>query len=119
MRMTASETAMPPEPTRTEIDALPGLVMLEFGALWCGHCRAAQPLIAAALGDHPPVRHIRIEDGRGRRLGRSFQVKLWPTLILLRHGHEIARLVRPTSAEAIRTALARVDPAHDGDASTR
>lgn len=114
--MIAPETVTPPEPTRAEIDALQGLVLLEFGALWCGHCRAAQPLLAAALHSHPQIRHIRIEDGPGRRLGRSFRVKLWPTLIFLYHGHEITRLVRPTSAEAIRTALARTDAAYGSDA---
>lgn len=33
--------------------------------------------------------------GKGRPLGRSFAVKLWPTVILLRDGQEIARAVRP------------------------
>lgn len=41
---------------------------------------------------------MRIEDGRGRPLGRSFKVKLWSSLILLRDGVEIARVVRPRSA---------------------
>ena len=73
-----------PEPTRDEIDALAGATLLEFGTSWCGHCRAAQPLIASAFAAHPGVRHVKVEDGSGRRLGRSFGVKLWPTLVFLR-----------------------------------
>ena len=96
------------EPTRAEIDAMAGAVLLEFGAGWCGYCRAAQPLIAAALAEHPHIRHIRIEDGRGRRLGRSYVVKLWPTLIFLRDGREYARLVRPQTVAAIAEALAQI-----------
>ncbi|WP_232219844.1 thioredoxin family protein [Pseudogulbenkiania sp. MAI-1] len=99
------------EPPRAEIDALAGPVLLEFGAPWCGHCQAAQPLLATALAAHPGVRHIKIEDGRGRRLGRSFGVKLWPTLVFLRDGQEVARLVRPDDAESIGRALARIDAA--------
>jgi len=95
------------EPTRAEVDALPGATILEFGAPWCGVCRAAQPALAAALADHPHVRHLKIEDGPGRPLGRSFRVKLWPTLILLRDGRELERLVRPTSRKVIADALAR------------
>ena len=94
------------EPTRDEIDAAPGPVLLEFGTAWCGHCRRAQPLIAEALAAHPGVRHVKIADASGKRLGRSFGVKLWPTLVFLRDGKEVARLVRPASSEEISRALA-------------
>ena len=97
------------EPKRAEIDALQGPVLLEFGSPWCGYCRRAQPLIAQALGGHPRVRHIKIADASGRRLGRSFGVKLWPTLVFLRDGKEAARLVRPDEAGEIGKALAGID----------
>lgn len=99
------------DPAREEIDALEGPALIEFGSLWCGHCSAAQPLLKTALAGHPDVRHIKIEDGSGRRLGRSFGVKLWPTLVFMNAGKEIARLVRPRDAEPIRQGLARIDPA--------
>ena len=98
------------EPTRAEVDALPGATLVEFGSPWCGHCRMAQPALAAAVAEHPHVRHIKIEDGSGQRLGRSFRVKLWPTLVFMKDGLEVARLVRPRDAEPIRQALQSVDP---------
>jgi thioredoxin 1 len=92
-------------PTRTAVDALPGPTLLEFGTNWCGHCRAAQPILAAVLQQHPQWRHLKVEDGPGRALGRSYRVKLWPTLVLLRDGQEVARLVRPAQAADIAAAL--------------
>jgi thioredoxin 1 len=97
------------EPTREQIDAAEGPSLIEFGTPWCGHCRAAQPLIAAALADHPKVRHVKIEDGSGRRLGRSYGVKLWPTLVFLRSGKEVARLVRPHDPQALLDALEKIE----------
>ena len=96
------------EPNRAEVDTLPGATVLEFGNNWCGWCRRAQPLIAEAFAAHPALRHLKIADASGKRLGRSFGVKLWPTLIFLRDGKEVARLVRPASAQQIVEALAKI-----------
>jgi thioredoxin 1 len=94
------------QPERAEIDALPGIVALEFGTGWCGYCQAAGPVIATALKDQAAVRHIKVEDGPGRPLGRSFRVKLWPTIIVIKDGQELARVVRPHDSGAVRQALA-------------
>ena len=95
------------EPKRAEVDAMPGATLLEFGNAWCGWCRRAQPLIEAALAQHPAVRHIKVADASGKRLGRSFGVKLWPTLVFLKDGKELARAVRPDASE-IREGLGKI-----------
>lgn len=96
------------QPARSDIDALRGPAVIEFGANWCGYCKAAQPLIEAAFAGHAQVLHLKVEDGKGRPLGRSFGVKLWPTLIFLDDGKEVVRVVRPRDAASISAALARI-----------
>lgn len=96
------------EPTREEINALIGTTLLEFGASWCGYCKAAQSTISAELIQFPHIRHLKIEDGKGRRLGRSFHVKLWPTLIFMKDGVELKRLVREIDAGELKSALALI-----------
>jgi thioredoxin 1 len=98
-------------PSRQEVDGLAGATLLEFGNSWCGHCRRAEPLIEEAFVRHAGVRHIRIADASGRRLGRLFGVKLWPTLIFLKDGREISRLVRPVDPAAVHRAFAEIDSA--------
>jgi thioredoxin 1 len=109
--MSASPPYTSNEPARAEVDAMAGPTVLEFGANWCGICQAAQPVIGAALAAHPApasLRHLKIEDGRGRPLGRSFGIKLWPTLVVLQDGREVARVVRPGGTREIADALARL-----------
>lgn len=83
-------------------------MLLEFGTGWCGHCQAAAPLVAEALAGYAAVKHIKVEDGPGRSLGRSFRVKLWPTLVFLKDGVEVGRTVRPEGAEQIRDGLNQI-----------
>lgn len=111
-------------PTRAVVDAMSGSVVIEFGVDWCPHCQqAAGPVadalagaagatgtagastdgsIAAATG---PLQHFRLEDERARPLGRSFRVKLWPTLVFLQDGVEVARVVRPTTVAEVMAGL--------------
>src|SRR5690606_11370844 len=103
-------------PTREEVDALPGAVVLEFGTNWCGYCSGAQGAIEIAFAAHPRVPHLKVEDGRGRPLGRSFGVKLWPTLVFLRDGREQARVVRPDRAGEVAAGLARIAGSDDAPA---
>ena len=107
--MAYTDTYAPQEPARTDIEAWPGLTLLEFGAPWCGICQGAQPMIAAALAPHPGIRHLKVEDGRGKPLGRSFSVKLWPTLVLMRDGAVLGRWVRPHNGNELVAALARAE----------
>ncbi|WP_018987172.1 thioredoxin family protein [Methylophilus methylotrophus] len=102
------------EPTREEVNALTGATVLEFGASWCGYCKAAQPTITSELANFPNIRHIKIEDGKGRRLGRTFQVKLWPTLILMKDGVELKRLVREIDAGELKSGLALISAQQAG-----
>jgi thioredoxin 1 len=95
-------------PSRTEVDALPGAVALQFGTNWCGFCTRAEPLISQALAGRPEVRRVLVEDGRGRPLGRSFGIKLWPTIVVLQDGVEVARVVRPRDAGEVEEAIAKL-----------
>ena len=92
-------------PSRSDVDALAEPTLLDFGTDWCGHCRAAAPVVDAALAGYPSVRHLKVEDGPGRALGRSFGVKRWPTLVFLANGREVDRVVRPTDPVALNEAL--------------
>ena len=95
------------QPTRADIDGLTGPAVLEFGANWCGICQAAQPLLRTAFAEYSNIPHFKVEDGPGRALGRSYRIKLWPTLIFLHDGKEVARVVRPDNLDELRAGFAQ------------
>jgi thioredoxin 1 len=86
-------------PAREELDAMSGPVLVEFGTSWCGFCQAAQRDIVDLLARHPEVRHVKVEDGPGRRLWRTFRVKLWPNLVFMKDGAVVKQLARPSARE--------------------
>ncbi len=94
------------QPERSDVDQLKGAVALDFGTNWCGICQGAAGAIAAAMAATPAVRHMKVEDGPGRPLGRSYKIKLWPTIVVLKDGVEVARVVRPASSDDVAAALA-------------
>jgi len=88
-------------PTSEQLSEMLGNVIVEFGVPECPHCQLTQPMLQTVLSVHPELTHIKIYDGKGKALGRSFNVKLWPTLIFLQDGKEIDRLVRPLNVDEI------------------
>jgi len=101
-------------PSREALAALPGNVVIEFGVDWCPHCQQAAGPVSMALAGAgvagvaaaaDSLQYLRLEDERARPLGRNFKVKLWPTLLFLQDGVEVARVVRPTTAAEVMTGL--------------
>lgn len=98
-------------PTREQLDQRTGPVLVEFGTAWCGHCIAAAPQVQALMALHPGIEHVRVEDGPGRPLGRSFTVRLWPNFVFMRDGAVVGQLARPAKAELERAFRGLAEPA--------
>lgn len=96
-----SETTL----TLEDLNAQKTWIVLEFGANECGICQAKRAQIDAAIAEIRAqainFNYHAIQDGKGKKLGRQFQVKLWPSLIFLHDGAETFRLVRPDSTQEI------------------
>lgn len=85
--------------SRADIDALDGTTLVEFGVDWCPHCQAIQEDLKQMLKKRPGLRHLKVEDGKGRPLGRSFGVKVWPNFVLMENGKVQKQLARPEKTD--------------------
>ena len=95
-------TENPPE--RDQLDRSQGKILLEFGAEYCPHCQVVQALVADKMSGND-IPHFKIADGKGRKLGRSFGVKLWPNFVMMHRGSVVEQLARPELEELERSLM--------------
>lgn len=71
-----------------------GIALLDFGAERCPPCRALAPVLAALAEEYRGrVRIAAVDCDRERALAERFLVRSMPTLVVLRDGREVGRVV--------------------------
>ena len=87
------------------VNAAP-LALVDFWADWCGPCRMLAPLVDQLAGEYDgKVLVGKVNVDEEPELARRFGVMSIPTVVVLKNGQEVDRLVGVRPAPAFKAAL--------------
>ncbi|GAA0775109.1 thioredoxin [Clostridium subterminale] len=89
-----------------EVEAGKGLVLVDFFATWCGPCQRLSPVLEDIQGDfHGKIKFLKSDIDESRSLAKKFSVMSVPTMVVLKDGIPVDRMVGYMSPEDIKAKL--------------
>jgi len=79
----------------------PSLTIIQFTAQWCKPCQSMEPALKKLISEGWQIRQVDIE--RGQTWVQRFQVTSIPTMVLVREGQEVDRIVGTLGYEKLLT----------------
>jgi thioredoxin 1 len=82
------------------------VVLIDFWAIWCGHCKPLAPIIEELAKDYVGKAVIaKLDADKNPAAVQNFQVFSMPTMIIFKNGQETQRLVGACAKKVIEAAL--------------
>lgn len=82
-------------------------VLVDFGAVWCGPCRALEPIIARIAEEHArEVKVVRVDIDECPRVAQRYQVRGAPTILIFKNGERTRSHLGVTTKERLMALLA-------------
>jgi thioredoxin 1 len=82
-----------------------GPFLVDFWAPWCGPCRMVSPIVDEIAGERKDILVGKVNVDEEMELAAQFQVMSIPTLVVLRNGQVVNRVVGARPKDAILSLL--------------
>lgn len=69
------------------------VLVLDFYADWCGPCKRLAPELEKLAQEHSSMRFLKVNVDQNEELTRQFKIEGMPTIVLIRSGKELQRVV--------------------------
>ena len=76
-----------------EVVKMPGKVIVDFWAEWCGPCRMIGPVLEEMAGDYPNVKLVKLNVDEAPAVAQQFAVMNIPTILAFEGGEVKQRIV--------------------------
>ena len=80
-------------------------VVVDFWASWCGPCMILAPVMEELDGELPQIKFCKVNVDDERDLAMEFQIDSIPTLLCVKAGHVVKRLVGYREKDALKKEL--------------
>ncbi|WP_032392041.1 thioredoxin family protein [Rhodococcoides fascians] len=92
----------------TTINDSSGLWLIEFGAEWCGPCKAMVPVLEQMAAESDSIQIGRVDVGDDSELGKRFDVTSLPTLVIFRNAEPLTRMYGAKTRRQMDAAIDRL-----------
>lgn len=82
-----------------------GVCVVKFGATWCGPCKLIGPVLAKLESEFSAASFLEVDIDDARELGKLFNVRSVPTVVVLKNGQEFKRHVGVSLIDPLRKVL--------------
>lgn len=78
-----------------------GIVLVDFYGSWCGPCKQLSPILDKVSQDLKGAKIVKVNIDKSKSIASRYDVNAVPTMILLKNGKEVGRLVGFNNKAAI------------------
>ncbi|KAK1392886.1 Thioredoxin domain-containing protein [Heracleum sosnowskyi] len=87
------------EEKRSQADKASKIVLVNFSASWCGPCGDVLPLFCSLAKKYKSMMFLVVDVDELAEFSTSWGIRATPTIIFLKHGHEVDKLVGANKEE--------------------
>ncbi len=70
-----------------------GYALIDFGATWCGPCRAIAPFFNSLKDKYPSIKFLKLDIDENQEMARKYKIESIPAFILFKDGLEKDRMI--------------------------
>lgn len=78
---------------KEEVLEAKGLVVVDFGAVWCGPCKSLLPILEEVVSEDPSKKIVKVDIDEQEELAKEYKIMSVPTLLVFKNGEIVDKSV--------------------------